>query len=560
MIANWMLWFYVANFLPGAVGLFSLSLEIWPCVFLNLLILATGSIAGLACVWAGLGRPHWFWRIAVVTVVASLALLISAYELPIWFFAQAVVTIPPLLVVRRYKARRKSADGVAPGENRPTPRRWLQWSLRDQLLSCVLLSGIIAAAVQIPSDIWESWVSLALLGLMFGICTLVGTWAAFSKRRLWLRLAVICFFPPSALIACWFGIFRIYQENTQNVAARPWRARLARVGLPVYSMLLLTPPTAVFCLLIQPVPIPILPELPDPNGFDDLVRAGKAVDSATTVLWNAGKIARSTWGDPSTGSDVELRDLTSATAEALAIARLGLDRRCQVPFGYASPRTLDHLDPLRMLKMAFRAEGELAEREGRNSDAARSYVDMVRVGYGMSGGGDITDLFLGDHISRLGAAKLHDIRSELESTHCAELVRTIYQLERNAEPWAEIWDRYYADTYLWGFWQFRVIWWINGHERRQRDNFRSVHAKTRLVICGLALQAYYLDHDAWPESLADLTPEYLPEVPEDPFIGQPIRYCRTGPGYWLYCLPPETADWDTERRGAFNFSYDGSDE
>ena len=559
MNANWILWFYVANFLPNAVGLYALGIDIWPCVFLNLLVLTTGSIAGLACVWATLGRPHWFWRLAVVGVVASLPLLIPAYELLIWFFSQAVVTIPPLLVVRRYKDRRRLAEGIAPEENTTTARRWLQWSIRDQLLWCVLLSCIIAAAVQIPSRVWASWFSLVLLGLVFGVCTLAGTWAAFSRRRLWMRLAVICLFPFSALIACWLGIFKTYRERSLGKPSRPWRTRLVRVGLPVYSILLLVPPAAVFCLLVQPVPVPVLPELPDPNGYDDLVRAGKAVDSALTALSNAGNVAHTIWDDPWTGSDVEMRALTSATAAALAIARLGLDKPCQVPFSYSNPFACDHLSSLRTLAIAFAVDGVWAEREGRMADAAGSYMDVIRTGYGISRGGHVTDDLTGQALLMIGSKRLRSIRSKLKSTQCTQLAQRIYQLDSEAESWVEIRDREAAyDVFQFG-WQGRVSSWIDGSERMLRDNHGSV-AKTRLLICSLALQAFYQDHDAWPESLAVLTPGYLPDVPEDPFTGAPVVYRRAGSGYWLYCLPPETADWHPERRSTLNFSYDGSDE
>ena len=66
-------WYYPASILPGLVSFDGLPIEIWPFVIMNLLILVTGSATGLACVWAGLGRPHWFLRMATVTVVASLA-------------------------------------------------------------------------------------------------------------------------------------------------------------------------------------------------------------------------------------------------------------------------------------------------------------------------------------------------------------------------------------------------------------------------------------------------------------------------------------------------------
>ncbi len=557
-----MRWHYIGDFFPSGVGLYAYPFDIWPYVLLNLLVFATGTVAGLACVWAGLGKPHWFWRIALVTVAASLALLISAHELLIWFFAQAIVTIPPLLIVRCRNARRESADGVSPGEKNPTPQRWLQWSLGSQLLACLLVSGFVAMAVQIRSEVWESWLSPTLLGLMFGLSTLVGTWAAFSKRRLWLRLAAICLLPPSALVAGWLGVFKTFRRYKLRQPPCAWPASMTATVLLLYSVLLLALPTTLFCPLIYPVPIPILPEPPNPNGFDDLVGAGRAVDSELTLLWNAGKIADATWRDPQTGADLELRDLTSATAEALALARSGLERPCRVPFSFSDPLAarIESVQPSRMLQMAFSAEGELARREGRIADAAGSYVDMIRAGYAISRGGDDTDFLLGARLLVRGAARLHDIRSELDSTHCAEMAKRIDRLESEVEPWVEFRERCVAHETQWGGWQNRVTDRIYDLERKLHDGFRSVHAKPRLVICSLALQAYYTDHDAWPKRLADLTPKYLPNVPDDPFTGQPIVYQSDGPGYQLYCLPPETADWDDERRAAFNFSYEGGNE
>ena len=58
--------------------------------------------------------------------------------------------------------------------------------------------------------------------------------------------------------------------------------------------------------------------------------------------------------------------------------------------------TVDHLSPLRRLWIAFWAEGELAEREGRMADAAGSYMDMVRMGYGISRGRLMVDSLVGD--------------------------------------------------------------------------------------------------------------------------------------------------------------------
>ncbi len=49
-------------------------------------------------------------------------------------------------------------------------------------------------------------------------------------------------------------------------------------------------------------------------------------------------------------------------------------------------------------------------------------------------------------------------------------------------------------------------------------------ATDRLMQAGFALRHYYDDHHALPAKLAELVPQYIPEVPMDPFDGQPLRY------------------------------------
>ncbi len=44
------------------------------------------------------------------------------------------------------------------------------------------------------------------------------------------------------------------------------------------------------------------------------------------------------------------------------------------------------------------------------------------------------------------------------------------------------------------------------------------------VYLGLALELYHRQHHKWPESLAELAPQWLPEVPVDRVTGQPLHY------------------------------------
>jgi hypothetical protein len=50
------------------------------------------------------------------------------------------------------------------------------------------------------------------------------------------------------------------------------------------------------------------------------------------------------------------------------------------------------------------------------------------------------------------------------------------------------------------------------------------------------LERYRGAKGAYPDSLTALTPDYLPQVPQDPFDGQPLRYHPTKTGYRLYSV------------------------
>ena len=44
------------------------------------------------------------------------------------------------------------------------------------------------------------------------------------------------------------------------------------------------------------------------------------------------------------------------------------------------------------------------------------------------------------------------------------------------------------------------------------------------ALIGIALELYHRKHDAWPESLDELSPRWLPSVPVDRITGKPVRY------------------------------------
>jgi hypothetical protein len=67
-------------------------------------------------------------------------------------------------------------------------------------------------------------------------------------------------------------------------------------------------------------------------------------------------------------------------------------------------------------------------------------------------------------------------------------------------------------------------------------------AHLELAKTALAIERYRLAGGKVPERLEELVPQYLQEVPRDPFDGNPLRYRRTDPGYCLYSISEDGQD------------------
>jgi len=59
---------------------------------------------------------------------------------------------------------------------------------------------------------------------------------------------------------------------------------------------------------------------------------------------------------------------------------------------------------------------------------------------------------------------------------------------------------------------------------RSEESLETLIAKGDLLELGLSLRAYERTHGAFPDTLAELMPEYLPAIPEDPLNGKKYIY------------------------------------
>jgi hypothetical protein len=95
--------------------------------------------------------------------------------------------------------------------------------------------------------------------------------------------------------------------------------------------------------------------------------------------------------------------------EPLRLVRLGLSRRCAVPIDAVIANfgsITSDLVAFKKVAKLLSGEGRVAELENRPTDAARSYIDAIRVGNEMSRGGMIISRLVGITCEAIGSIPL----------------------------------------------------------------------------------------------------------------------------------------------------------
>lgn len=70
----------------------------------------------------------------------------------------------------------------------------------------------------------------------------------------------------------------------------------------------------------------------------------------------------------------------------------------------------------------------------------------------------------------------------------------------------------------------------------------SCHAIQRIARTAIALRIYRRENGHYPETLNELVPKYLPNLPVDPFDGKPLRYKRLQHGFKIWSVGENMRD------------------
>lgn len=546
------------------------------------LVLSTLTCVGLAALWAAGARWHWFVRTMLFLGFIGLTLLIPAYELFIGFLVLGCTVALGVRLRRRLSGARE----------RP------QLSLGSALLAVIPLAILSAVAVRLPTLNVATWVGIVGVGLLGGVCILAAAWVATSQRLRWWTRSIIAGFlalllaapgvlwdqslnsvwlqanwPPDpsgfAMLGmggmpttpAWLGIapallfvttlFLWALSPVWRQGAHHNRLRKTTAVLAVVSLAVIAAPTAVvYWRLTHPLPIP-QQQLPDPNGYDDLLAAVRLLPSRPVV-------GTPTFDDAyygGTATPAEIRRAHQELAPAIAMVQSALTRPVLRPLDYHdSDLGMDHLAEFRTIARGMNLGGKLARLDGDFNLAANRYLELMQFGNAAARGGLMIDALVGVSVSGIGARGLWEMRENAPRESLPAFVERLRAAEEGLEPadvfihrdrvWSQRANGWHghltqiiSDIHPGG----GIFWWVDTGFEGAFDR----HAATlRLLQVELALRTYRNQHGDWPATLDQLTPEILPSIPVDPFSsdGAPLRYRRDGEAYVLYSVNVDGVD------------------
>lgn len=264
-------------------------------------------------------------------------------------------------------------------------------------------------------------------------------------------------------------------------------------------------------------PTPPAPRLlPDPNGYTLLVQAGAPL---TFLGQDFRRLDRQ-----------QLQVLVEGRSNELQLARAALAMDCQVPLefsdGYRTNHTIVELSALRRLAQTLAAEGRLAELENRTNAAVRSYLDVARLGTKSAHGGSVIDAIFGVGILSMSRNSLRPLLNSLDAKSCREVAATLQDLDAQRDSWKQAlanqreWQRYVGGPPLRDRLMRLVQTGSTGTPLQDAEkSFREQLARFQGTMVDFAARAYELEHNQKARRFADLVPDYLKSIPQDPFTG-----------------------------------------
>jgi hypothetical protein len=261
----------------------------------------------------------------------------------------------------------------------------------------------------------------------------------------------------------------------------------------------------------------LLPVPPEPNGYDGLLSAARALKKPPADLVSLGP--------------EQTKELATENRLAIEKARKAFQMPSAVPVKATKGWQQQHEDELKSLKhlaVAFGIEARSRILETHTNDAAQCHIDAIRLAQAMSRGGILIDGITGLTVETIGTALLESVLPQLDAPVCREAARPLAELDVRRDPPESIVQREKA----WSVRRFGLIDRFGGLLARESiarrhvqfvTKSRATRTRTQRVMLRLAARAYEVESGRPPTRTSELVPAYLDRVPRDSETGLEIQ-------------------------------------
>jgi hypothetical protein len=529
-----------------------------------ILLISALTTVGLLALWAATSTAHWFWRTMGFLAAISPVLLIPAYEPFVAFVIQGAVVTAGVQFAK-WRTARKQGESFFKS----------QFSVRTVLLAMAPLGLLTAVAVRLPVLNQYAWQSFVLIGLGAGATTLAAWWVTYGQSSNWIVRFLLALLVVSvcSIVLAWgdyfiyaidasagwppdppnFAVTNFFGSYDQDAAIFIWTPILlsvltmvgvgskimvaSRVGIPsgrlqktryaIGGILLVAsaiPAAVAFAVLMSPLPIPSA-EVPNPNGYDEFKAATNILP--TNLMVNSGNF------DSETATELELQQASDEIAPALDRVRQGLNHPAIIDLEYhEDDLEIDTIQSFRTMARGFAAQGRLLLKKNQPSEAADVFINGASFGVQIAKGGLMVDDLVGSACSGGCYKGLFITAAQIPAIRIPKLIATLQKLETGRDPWKDV---VYRDR----VWSQRAHGWY-GHSLDVLSDYfdngwntseayevtrQQELAVIRLLQLELALRLWQDEHDGWPKSVDELSPNYIEKIPVDPFStkGEPMK-------------------------------------
>jgi hypothetical protein len=296
--------------------------------------------------------------------------------------------------------------------------------------------------------------------------------------------------------------------------------------------------------------------------------------------------------------DTRIAAILQANQSALSAAREALGTPCWVSLENTAEffeKNVRDFGLVLSLYMAFMLELISAKRSERFADAVRVAIDMLSLANAVRRGGLVADLLLSITLSEVAVGRLWRLRDRLTSDEFIRLAAALMHIDEERESFGDVatrdakWEQEAIRSSgsascreaslpedfvpeneemasaVNAIMAFAALPKDAKHVSYQNLDHRAT-ALMRLLALESALRAYHSAYGSYPRKPDVLVPDFIKNIPLDPFVCRPFPYRLQKGSFVVYSVGPSGIDsggrfgtWQEMQCGAADLCLDAFD-